>query len=157
MIFNTIPALTVQEDALLRLLRVRWSGGRSPQPYREALAGVVELARERGTTRLLLELDEFPDMPVFDQLWLSTTLWHRVAQLQVQRVVIILSNRRVYNRHVVESLLAQFQAHIRTDVQFFTQPDAALDWLSDYSPRVPGLLEEWAQAFPSGSIRSSVR
>lgn len=151
MIFNHIPALTVQQDADLRLLRVRWSGGRSPQPYREALAGFVDLAREHGATRLLLDLEDFPDMPVFDQLWLSTTLLHRAAHLQAQRVVIILSARRVYNRHVVESLLMQLQNQIRADVQFFAQSDAALDWLTDHSPRVPALLDEWQRSFPQGS------
>lgn len=151
MILSHIPALIVQADASLRLLRVRWSGGRGPQPYREALAGLVELAREHGTTRLLLELEDFPDIPVFDQLWLSTTLWQRAAHLQVQQVVIILSARRVYNRHVVESLLTQPHTHIRADIQFFAQPDSALDWLTNHSARIPDLLAEWQQTLRPGN------
>ena len=143
MIFNQIPSLLLQEDAELRLLRVRWTGGRNMQAFREAASRFVELAQQRGTLRILLELNEQPDVPVYDQLWLSTTLLPRALKLPVQQLVVILSGSRIYNRHVLESLLAQFQHQIRCDIQFFAQPDAALDWLTNNSPRVPELLAEW--------------
>lgn len=151
MILNTIPALLLQEDAELQLLRVRWNGGRSMQQFREAASRLVELVQQRGSLRLLLELNEQPDVPVYDQLWLSTTLLPRAVQLPVRQLVIILSEKRVYNRHVLESLLTQFQLQIRADIQFFTQPDAALDWLTDNSPRVPELLAEWQQRLDSAA------
>lgn len=145
MIFNQISALFIQEDVELRLLRVRWRGGRNMQQFREAASQLVELAQQRGTLRMLLELNEQPDVPVYDQLWLSTTLLPRAAKLPVRQLVVILSGNRVYNRHVLESLLNQFQKQIQTDIQFFAQSDAALDWLTDNSPRVPELLTEWEQ------------
>ncbi|MGI4834485.1 MAG: hypothetical protein ACRYFK_13600 [Janthinobacterium lividum] len=143
--------MLIQEDAELRLLRVCWVGGRSTSAFREAASGLVDLVQQHGTHRLLLELNEQPDVPVYDQLWLSTTLLPRIAQLPVTQLVIILSSQRVYNRHVLESLLMQYQARIRADIQFFAQSEAALDWLTDNSPRVPALLAEWAREVHPGS------
>lgn len=145
MIFKHLSPLFIQEDAELQLLRARWAGSRNASAFRDAASGLVGLAQQHGTRRLLLELSEQPDLPVYDQLWLSTTLLPRIAQLPVTQLVIILASQRVYNRHVLESLLMQHQARIKADVQFFTQPEAALDWLTDNSPRVPALLAEWAR------------
>jgi hypothetical protein len=144
MISNQIPALVLQEDAALRLLRVRWNGGRNAHLFRQAANQLVEYA-QRGTLRMLLELDDQPDVPVFDQLWLSTTLLPRTLRLPVRQLVVILSGKRIYNRHVLESLLNQFQTQIRADIQFFTQADAALDWLTGSPAAVAGLQAEWAQ------------
>lgn len=146
MIVNQIPVLRIQEDAALRLLRVSWNGGRNMHSFRDAASRLVGLLQQHGTLRLLLELNDQPDVPVFDQLWLSTSLLPSAAKLPVRQLVLILSDKRVYNRHVLESLLIQFQHRIQCDIQFFTQPDAALDWLTDNSPHVPELLAEWEQA-----------
>lgn len=145
MIFKHLSPLFIQGDAELQLLRAHWVGSRNASAFREAASGLIDLAQQHGTRRLLLELNEQPDLPVFDQLWLSTTLLPRIAQLPITQLVIILSSQRVYNRHVLESLLMQYQACIRADVQFFAQPEAALDWLTDNSPRVPALLAEWTR------------
>ena len=69
-----------------------------------------------------------------------------IDALPVRQVVIILAGQRVYNRHVLESLLIQFQNQVRCDIQFFAQAEPALDWLTDNSPRIPGLLAEWENA-----------
>lgn len=143
MIYRHISPLFIQEDAELRLVYVRWNGGRNTPAFREAASRLIDLLQQYKTQRLLLELNEQPDLPVYDQLWLSTTLLPRVAQLPITQLVIILSSQRVYNRHVLESLLTQYQARIRVDIQFFTLPEPALDWLTNHSPRVPELLAEW--------------
>ncbi|NML65697.1 hypothetical protein HHL22_10820 [Hymenobacter sp. RP-2-7] len=156
MIFKHLSPLFIQEDAELQLLRVRWAGSRNAPAFRTAASGLVDLMQQHGTRRLLLELSEQPDLPVYDQLWLSTTLLPRIAQLPVTQLVIILASQRVYNRHVLESLLMQYQARIKADVQFFTQDEAALDWLTDNSPRVPALLAEWArETHPSSNQATS--
>jgi len=151
MISNQIPALILQEDAALRLLRVRWNGGRNAQLFRQAANQLVEHAQQRGTLRMLLELDDQPDVPVFDQLWLSTTLLPRALRLPVRQLVVILSGQRIYNRHVLESLLNQFQTQIRADIQFFTQADPALDWLTGSPAAVAELQAEWAQHSSHGT------
>ena len=144
----------------MQLMRVRWNGGHNPQLFREAASRLVELAQQQGTLRMLLELNDQPDVPVFDQLWLTTTLLPRALQLPVRQLVIILSNKRVYNRHVLESLLTQFQAHIQADIQFFSFPESALDWLTEHSPRVAELQAEWALSTdenPDGFGQPTVR
>jgi hypothetical protein len=153
MIFKQIEPLLIQQDAELQLLRVQWRGSRNASAFREAASNLVDLAQRYDTRRLLLELNEQPDLPVYDQLWLSNTLLPRIAQLPVSQLVVILSSQRVYNRHVLESLLGQYQFRIRTDIQFFAQPEAALDWLAGNSSRVPALLEEWEQAARPGNGR----
>lgn len=154
MIFKPLPALTLQEDAELRLLRVCWNRGRYLPTFREAASCLVDLAQERGTLHLLLELNELPDVPVYDQLWLSTTLLPQLVKLSVRQVVIILAGQRVYNRHVLESLLLQFQNQVRCDIQFFAQAEPALDWLTGNSPRVPGLLAEWDDLLPAAAHKA---
>jgi len=156
MIIKYISPLVIQEDAELQLLRVRWCGSRNASAFREAASRLVDLAQQHGSRRLLLELNEQPDMPVYDQLWLSTTLLPRTAQLPISQLVIILSSQRVYNRHLLESLLNQYQSRIKFDIQFFAQPEAAFDWLADSSPRVPELLAEWEQEVRPGNSRLAI-
>lgn len=149
MIFQPLPALTLQEDAELRLLRACWNRGRYLPAFRETASRLVDLIQQSGALHLLLELNDLPDVPVYDQLWLSTTLLPQLVKLPVRQVVIILTGQRVYNRHVLESLLLQFQNHIRCDIQFFTQAEPALDWLTSNSPRVPMLVAEWNDLQPA--------
>lgn len=157
MIFKHIPALSIQEDTELRLLRVCWNRGKYLATFREAAGRLVDLAQQQGTLRLLLELNDLPDLPVYDQLWLSTTLLPRAAKLPVRQLVIILAGHRVYNRHVLESLLGQFHPQIRCDIQFFPQAEPALDWLTDNSPRVPALLAEWEHERQPGNGHAATR
>lgn len=154
MIFKPLPALTIQEDAALRLLRACWNRGRYLSAFRDAASRLVGLAQQQGTLRLLLELNDLPDVPVYDQLWLSTTLLPQLVNLPVHQVVIILTGQRVYNRHVLESLLTQYQNQIQCDIQFFAQAEPALDWLTGNSPRIPGLLAEWEHAQPAATHRA---
>lgn len=154
MIFKPLPALTIQEDAALRLLRACWNRGRYLSAFRDAASRLVGLAQQQGTLRLLLELNDLPDVPVYDQLWLSTTLLPQLVKLPVHQVVIILTGQRVYNRHVLESLLTQYQNQIQCDIQFFAQAEPALDWLTGNSPRIPGLLAEWEHAQPAATHRA---
>ena len=119
--------------------------------FREAASCLVDLAQRHSTLRLLLELNDLPDLPVYDQLWLSTTLLPRVMALPVRQVVIILAGQRIYNRHVLESLLTQYQNQVRCDIQFFAQAEAALDWLISNPSRISSLLAEWEEAPPAGA------
>lgn len=155
MIFKPLPALTIQEATELQLLRVCWNRGKYLPAFRDAASRLISLMQQHSTLRLLLELNDLPDVPVYDQLWLSTTLLPQLVKLTVHQVVIILAEQRVYNRHVLESFLAQYQNQIRCDVQFFAQAEPALDWLTTNSPRIPGLLAEWEHAQPVAAKHKS--
>jgi hypothetical protein len=112
--------------------------------FRPAFTQLCEMAAHLEVGRVLLELNALPDIPVYDQIWLSTTFMPAVLRLPLQQVVIVLSPQRVYNQQVVEGVLMAVAWLIKFDVQFFPQPEAGLAWLTDESPRLPALLREWA-------------
>lgn len=154
MLLTLHPSLQVQHDEPLSLLRMGWTGGPYSATLREAAMRFVELADQLSSERVLLDLNQLFDLPVYDQLWISATLLPRGLRLPVRQVVVALPESNHYNRQVLEFLLRQYQnmrhllAYPPCDIQFFGQADAALDWLTDDSPRVADLLAEWAQALP---------
>lgn len=146
MIINKIAELCIQHDKPLSLVRVAWVAGRSMRYFQQAFAQLLTLATELAPGRVVLELNAMPDIPVYDQIWLSTTFMPALLKLPLKQVVVVLSARRVYNQQVVEGILAAVAMSILCDVQFFAQPEAALAWLTDDSPRLPALLHEWADS-----------
>ncbi|MGI4873955.1 MAG: hypothetical protein ACRYFX_22575 [Janthinobacterium lividum] len=135
----------MQCDARLRLLRVKWKKDGSASHFRDTYTQLLDLAEQLNSCRVLCELEEQPDISVYDQLWIGSYLIPRLLPLPLERLVICMSSARVYNQQVVESILdaapASFTA--RCDVQLFTQPLAALQWLTDNSPLLPEVLAEW--------------
>jgi hypothetical protein len=88
---------------------------------------------------------------VYDQLWLSTHFMPQLMRLPLAQVVVVLSNERVYNHQVMESLLTDTRLFVRVDIQFFTQAESAMQWITNNSPRLTLLLAEWQQASGAGS------
>ncbi|MGI4762169.1 MAG: hypothetical protein ACRYF0_15785 [Janthinobacterium lividum] len=144
MIINTIAELCVQHDKPLNLVRVAWLAGRNMRFFQQAFTQLRGIITQLGVGRVVLELNAMPDIPVYDQIWLSKVFMPALLKLPLQQVVVVLSARRVYNQQVVEGVLAASAMSILFDVQFFAQPEAALAWLTDDSPRLPALLREWA-------------
>jgi hypothetical protein len=145
MIIKSIGEFCAQYDEPLDLLRVAWTVGGNMRHFRPTFTRLSELAAELAVGRVMLELNALPDVPVYDQLWLTTSFMPTVLKLPLKQVVIVLSAKRVYNQHVVEGLLMAVSPFTRFDVQFFRQPEFGLAWLTDDSPRLPGLLREWAE------------
>ncbi len=145
MIVSCAKELCLQHDSELDLVRVAWVGGRNMRSFREAFGKLRKLVAKLGVGRLVLDLNMLPDIPVYDQLWLSTVFVPSVLTLPLRQVVIVLAPSNVYNHQVVEGLLLAVQLLIRFDVQFFAKPDAAMQWLTDYSSRLPVLQWEWDQ------------
>ncbi|MBO2033188.1 hypothetical protein J4D99_17450 [Siccationidurans ginsengisoli] len=112
--------------------------------FQQAFRQLREVITQLGASRVVLELNAMPDIPVYDQIWLSTTFMPALLKLPLKQVVVVLSARRVYNQQVVEGVLSASALNIRFDVQFFAQAEAAMAWLTDDSPRLPALLREWA-------------
>lgn len=115
--------------------------------FQQAFTQLRDIMQQLGVARIVLELNAMPDIPVYDQMWMSTHFMPGLLKLPLQVVVVVLSARRVYNQHVVEGVLAAAALHIKFDVQFFTQPEAAMAWLTEDSPRLPLLLREWAGSY----------
>lgn len=147
MIINSIAELYVQHDGPLNLVRVAWAAGGSMRYFQQAFTQLRDIMQQLGVARIVLELNAMPDIPVYDQMWMSTHFMPGLLKLPLQVVVVVLSARRVYNQHVVEGVLAASALHIKFDVQFFTQPEAAMAWLTEDSPRLPLLLREWAGSY----------
>ncbi|QKG58061.1 hypothetical protein GKZ68_16395 [Hymenobacter sp. BRD128] len=126
------------------LVRVAWVAGRNMRYFQQAFTQLQSVITQLEAGRIVLELNAMPDIPVYDQIWLSTNFMPALLKLPLKQVVVVLSARRIYNQQVVEGVLAASAMNIRFDVQFFAQPEAALAWLTDDSPRLPALLREWA-------------
>lgn len=147
MIINTIAELCIQHDKSLNLVRVAWLANRPIRYFQQAFTQLRGVITQLGVSRIVLELNAMPDIPVYDQIWLSTSFMPALLKLPLEQVVVVQSAQRVYNQHVVEGVLAAAARSIRFDVQFFAQPEAALAWLTDDSPRLPALLHEWAGSY----------
>ena len=155
MLLTTIKEFCIQHDVPLDVLRVAWIGGQKMSRFRIAFEQLHKLASQLQVTRILLELNSLPEIPVYDQLWLSAQFMPTVLGLPLQQLVISLASEQVYNQHVVENLLLAVQRESRFDVQFFTQGEAAMHWLSDNSPRLPALLAEWERGCNTRPGRAS--
>ncbi|AMR29181.1 hypothetical protein A0257_20170 [Hymenobacter psoromatis] len=130
------------------VLRVAWVEGGSMRGFRDAFSKLPALVAQLGVGRVVLDLNALPDISVYDQLWLSTNFMPLLVTLPLRQAIVVLSPKRVYNHQVIEGLLMAVQLLIRFDVQFFAQADAAMQWTTDYSPRLAHLQQEWSQHCP---------
>ena len=133
----------MQYDEALGLLRVEWSSGADMRGFRSSAEELIQLGLQRGVRHLLLNMNTFPDIPVYDQIWLGKHWIPGILQMSLERVVLVNHRRRLHNQMAIDSLIALAKPFIRFDIQYFPQPVAGLHWLSDYSERLPALLAEW--------------
>lgn len=142
-IINSIPDFSLQYDEPLRLLRVEWASGADMRTFRTSAEQLLYLSRQLKVRHLLLNINTFPEISVYDQVWLSGNWLPGLVKLPLERIVLAIHRRRVHNQLAIDSLIAPAQAAIRFDIQFFTTVVPGLHWLSDYSDRLPALLAEW--------------
>ncbi len=145
MIIKTIDEFCIQTDQALNVVRVAWTGGRNTRHFQRAFTQLQRILTQTRVGRVVLDLNALPDVSVYDQLWLSTSFMPALLKLPLRQMVVVLSGQRIYNQHVLEGLLAAIAKTIAFDVQFFANPEAAMAWLTDDSPRLPLLFAEWAQ------------
>lgn len=113
------------------------------RPLRKSAEQLLALGRELGARNLLLNMNTFPDISVYDQVWLGASWMPDIVKLPLERVVLVNHRCRVHNQLAISSLLAIFRSIIRFDIQYFPQPKPGLQWLADYSAGLPGLQAEW--------------
>ena len=142
-IITSIPDFSLQYDEELSLLRVEWAAGDDTRNLRASALALLRLDQELNMQNLLLNVNTFPDISVYDQVWLGTHWMPGIVKLPLQRVVLINNRHRVHNQLAIESMLALGRPFIRFDIQFFPNAASGMDWLSDFSPRLPGLMAEW--------------
>ncbi|GAB3638519.1 hypothetical protein GCM10027422_41090 [Hymenobacter arcticus] len=156
MIINKIGEFCIQNDEFLNVARVSWVGGRNMRYFQRAFTQLQRVLTYLGVGRVVLDLNALPDVPVYDQLWLSTSFIPSLLKLPLRQMVVVLSGQRIYNQHVLEGLLAAVDKIIPFDVQFFANAEAAMAWLTDDSPRLPALFAEWAAGCGSAPDAPSV-
>ena len=110
--------------------------------FRSAAEQLLRLAKEEQAKLMLLNMNTFPDISVYDQVWLGTHFMPGIVKLPLERVVLVI-HRRMHNQLAVDALIALSRPFIRFDIQFFPQPGPGMQWLSDHSGRLPALLAEW--------------
>ena len=133
------------------MLRVEWAAGDDTRNLRASALALLQLDQELNMQNLLLNVNTFPDISVYDQVWLGTHWMPGIVKLPLQRVVLINNRHRVHNQLAIESMLALGRPFIRFDIQFFPNAASGMDWLSDFSPRLPGLMAEWNAVHASES------
>ena len=143
MIITSISDLSLQYDEPLSLLRVEWASGQDMRTFRLSADQLQHVTGQLGVRNLLLEMNTFPDISVYDQVWLGANWMPGVVKLPLERVVLAIHGRRVHNQLAIDSLLALSRPFIKFDIQFFPKAVPGLHWLSDYSDRLPALLAEW--------------
>jgi hypothetical protein len=109
--------------------RVAWAGGRNMRHFQRAFTQLQRVLTHIGVGRVVLDLNALPDVPVYDQLWLSTTFMPALIKLPLRQMVVVLTGQRIYNQHVLEGLLAAVAKTIP---------------LTDDSAQLLGLFTEWA-------------
>ncbi|MBJ6107575.1 hypothetical protein JAO73_01020 [Hymenobacter sp. BT523] len=156
MILNTIASLSLQYDEALSLLRVEWAAGEDMRAFRSAAEQLLEVVNQHSIRNILLEMNTFPEIAVYDQVWLGVGWMPALVKLPIERMVLAINRRHVHNQLAIDSLIALFRPFIKFDIQFFSTAVPGLHWLSDYSNRVPGLLAEWDAAHGRGPAHGGV-
>lgn len=143
MIITSIPDFSLQYDEELSLLRVEWAAGDDTRNLRASATQLLRLDEELGMHNLLLNMNTFPDISVYDQVWLGVHWMPGIVKLPLQRVVLINNRHRVHNQLAIDSILALMRPFIKFDIQFFPNAASGMRWLSDFSPRLPEVMAEW--------------
>lgn len=143
MLITSIPNFAVQYDQDLGLLRVEWSSDQDMRTFRTGTRQLLALAKELKVRAILLNMNSFPDISVYDQVWLGTNWMPGLLELPLERLVLAIDRQRVHNQLAIDALLALFGHRIRFDIQFFLTAAPGLHWLCDGSGRLSALLAEW--------------
>ena len=154
-IIRTIPDLALQHDEQLSLLRIEWASGADIRTLRQSAGQFLALNQALGARNLLFNMSTFPDISVYDQVWLGVNWMPGIVKLPLERVVLVNHRHRVHNQLAIESLLAMFRSIITFDIQYFPQPEFGLQWLADDSARLPELQAEWDAVFGPGPVPAS--
>ena len=158
MIITTISDLSLQHDEALGLLRVEWASGQDTRTFRASAEQLLQLIKSLSVRHMLLDMNSFADISVYDQVWLGTSWMPELVKLPLERLVLAINRRRVHNQLAIDSLITIFRPFIKFDIQFFSTAVPGLHWLSDYSDCLPPLLAEWTRVhgpapyFPPGGV-----
>ncbi len=144
LIINDIHDFRLQYDEPLGLLRLAWVSGSSLRTMRSSAGQLLALAQRLRVRQLLLDMNTVPLIGAADEEWLGTEWMPGILQLPLERLILVIAQEEhLHNQMVVDALHDLVQPLIRFSSHYFSDPETAVDWLSDHSPRLPALLAEW--------------
>lgn len=144
LIFRHISDVCLQYDEELGVLRLEWVASTDTSRLRKSAEELMLLLQTLAVRHLLLDMDSMPDLPVADQEWLGRQWMPCLVALPLERLVLVIDTGRVHNQLAIDALHDLIQPAIRFDSQYFSDPESAMDWLTEGSDRLPALEAEWA-------------
>jgi len=142
-IIRTVRNFYLQYDEFLHVLRVEWRQESSIQQLRPSAEQLLALLQTLSVRHLLIDMNSVPDLPVDDELWLSTHWMPGLVALPLARLVLVIDGNQLHNQLAIDALYNVVQPAIRFDSQYFSDTNSAMGWLTDDSDRLPALAAEW--------------
>lgn len=139
---NRQDSLCFQYDDSLKLLRWQWQGSMDLGKFQDAFEQLADFSRQHRITKWLADTSDMPLVGSEEQTWLGEHWLPQFPRLGVSRIGLVLP-LSLHNVLVVEHLMLDDQHYMPANVQFFSDTPAALDWLTDSSPRIQLLENEW--------------
>lgn len=140
-------AIQAQYAPELSLLRFQYCQSTAELAVnRKSLNAVAQLIEQNTITEGLIDLRGRPRISPEQQLWVATNWLPRVSVPAIRHVAFIMSSTGLYNQMAIEAMHYAARHFIRYEVQFFSEPASALDWLLSFQdPTAQARLEqEWA-------------
>lgn len=143
--FHAIQAQYAPEVSLVRFQYCK--SGTDLATNRKSLNAVAQLIEQNTISEGLIDLRGRPRISPEQQLWVATNWLPRVSVPAIRHVAFIMSKTGLYNQMVIEAMHYAARHFIRYEVQFFSEPASALDWLLSFQdPAAQARLEqEWAE------------
>ena len=117
--------------------------------FKQSLNCVALLIDQGVIVEGMVDLRGLPTLSVEEQFWVATNWLPRVSPPPLAHVAFVMPTGNSYNQHVIEWLHRNARHYIGYEVQFFSEPGSALDWLLSYQdPTAQAAIEqEWAAHF----------
>ncbi|WP_345116841.1 hypothetical protein [Hymenobacter algoricola] len=128
----------------MNLLRWQWRGSLDLDKFIKSFDYLAAFSQQHKVTRWLADTSDMPLVGIDEQVWLGEQWLPQFVELGVKKIGLVLP-LSLHNVLVVEHLMFDAQHYTPSNVQFFSDTLAALDWLTDSAPRIGMLEQEWQQ------------
>ncbi|RYU78927.1 hypothetical protein [Hymenobacter persicinus] len=127
------------------LLRWKWRGSIDLIKFSQALDYLADFSQQHHVTRWLADTSDMPLVGIDEQVWLGEEWLPRFVRLGVSKIGLVLP-LSLHNVLVIEHLMVDTQRYTPANLQFFSDSLAGLDWLTDSSPQIMALEQQWEQS-----------
>ncbi|MBX0292704.1 STAS/SEC14 domain-containing protein [Hymenobacter sp. HSC-4F20] len=142
--FFEFGCLWVHVEPTLRLLRWEWKETVSSEDFQVAFKSLLAYSNSHQVKNWLADISHMPSVGTDEQAWLSETWLEQFAALGIEHIAFI-QPVNLHNQLVLESVLTDGRRYLRTEVQFFSDILAALDWLTPSPCQAEHLEQQWKE------------